>query len=95
MNYCCGNSSVGRAQPCQGWGREFESRFPLKPKSTQERCRNGGIGRHEGLKIPWPVMAVRQTECKDNTNYWNSQDNCCFFIHLVLFFAISYTNTPY
>ena len=25
-----GNSSVGRAQPCQGWGREFESRFPLK-----------------------------------------------------------------
>ena len=28
-NYC-GNSSVGRAQPCQGWGREFESRFPLQ-----------------------------------------------------------------
>ncbi len=28
----CGNSSVGRAQPCQGWGREFESRFPLKAK---------------------------------------------------------------
>ena len=26
----CGNSSVGRAQPCQGWGREFEPRFPLK-----------------------------------------------------------------
>ena len=26
----CGSSSVGRAQPCQGWGREFESRFPLK-----------------------------------------------------------------
>jgi hypothetical protein len=24
-----GNSSVGRAQPCQGWGRGFESRFPL------------------------------------------------------------------
>ena len=28
----CGNSSVGRAQPCQGWGREFESRFPLQVK---------------------------------------------------------------
>ena len=27
--FLCGNSSVGRAQPCQGWGREFESRFPL------------------------------------------------------------------
>ena len=25
----CGNSSVGRAQPCQGWGRGSESRFPL------------------------------------------------------------------
>ena len=24
------NSSVGRARPCQGRGREFESRFPLK-----------------------------------------------------------------
>ena len=44
-----GNSSVGRAQPCQGWGREFESRFPLNG------CSNGGIGRHEGLKIPWPL----------------------------------------
>ena len=28
----CGNSSVGRARPCQGRGREFESRFPLKMK---------------------------------------------------------------
>ena len=26
-------SSVGRAQPCQGWGREFEPRLPL----SQER----------------------------------------------------------
>ena len=30
----CGNSSVGRAQPCQGWGREFESRFPLNGRSS-------------------------------------------------------------
>ena len=28
----CGNSSVGRARPCQGRGREFESRFPLQEK---------------------------------------------------------------
>ena len=27
------NSSVGRAQPCQGWGRGFESRFSLKMQS--------------------------------------------------------------
>ena len=29
-----GNSSVGRAQPCQGWGREFESRFPLHAENN-------------------------------------------------------------
>ena len=29
----CGNSSVGRARPCQGRGREFESRLPLKSRS--------------------------------------------------------------
>ena len=33
-----GNSSVGRAQPCQGWGREFEPRFPLKGN-----CPGGGM----------------------------------------------------
>ena len=27
--FISGSSSVGRAQPCQGWGRGFESRFPL------------------------------------------------------------------
>ena len=26
----CGSSSVGRAIPCQGIGREFESRLPLQ-----------------------------------------------------------------
>ena len=30
QGFGCGNSSVGRAQPCQGWGREFESRLPLQ-----------------------------------------------------------------
>ena len=30
----CGNSSVGRARPCQGRGREFESRFPLQTKKA-------------------------------------------------------------
>src|SRR5579864_3963995 len=30
-----GNSSVGRARPCQGRGREFESRFPLHFSSAK------------------------------------------------------------
>ena len=29
----CENSSVGRARPCQGRGREFESRFSLTKKA--------------------------------------------------------------
>ena len=31
-----GNSSVGRAQPCQGWGRGSESRFPLNMLNKKE-----------------------------------------------------------
>ena len=30
MGHKRGSSSVGRAQPCQGWGREFEPRLPLQ-----------------------------------------------------------------
>src|SRR5437588_2237943 len=36
-----GNSSVGRAQPCQGWGRGFESRFPL---ARSDRATRRAIG---------------------------------------------------
>ena len=32
----CGSSSVGRAQPCQGWGREFEPRLPLSQESLRD-----------------------------------------------------------
>ena len=41
----CGNSSVGRARPCQGRGREFESRFPLLffCRSTKKGPRNNRI----------------------------------------------------
>ena len=58
-----GNSSVGRARPCQGRGREFESRFPLHKVPSEIgifcKCLSGGIGRHEGLKIPCPLKACR------------------------------------
>ena len=54
-----GNSSVGRAQPCQGWGREFESRFPLyKSRANRgfallfisKRSSNGGMVDTRDLK---------------------------------------------
>src|SRR3954466_617443 len=47
-----GNSSVGRAQPCQGWGRGFESRFPLRFSSGSEshfRCSRTGFTLAIGL----------------------------------------------
>ena len=39
-----GCGSVGRAQPCQGWGREFESRHPLEA----------------GLYAPWKFGGVAE-----------------------------------
>ena len=45
----CESSSAGRARPCQGRGRGFESRLSL------HFCPGGGIGRHAGLKILWPL----------------------------------------
>ena len=67
----------------------------FKSAASGTRTRTAITG--QGILSPscLPIPPLRQTKCKDNTNYWNSQDNCCFFIHLVLFFAISYTNTPY
>ena len=49
----CGNSSVGRAQPCQGWGREFESRFPL-----QEVSRNADFNYEEITRRGTIIYAV-------------------------------------
>ena len=36
----------------------FAADFEIYPVWSAKRCRDGGIGRHEGLKILWPVMAV-------------------------------------
>ncbi len=58
----CGNSSVGRAQPCQGWGREFESRFPLqeikdlRSMSTIRLLLGGSFG---GQKKPGAIPGFR------------------------------------
>ena len=44
-----GNSSVGRARPCQGRGREFKSRFPLHKDDSKGHpffcCRHGRAAR--------------------------------------------------
>ena len=39
--------------------REITLPLQMVWRPCRRGCRNGGIGRHEGLKIPWPEMAVR------------------------------------
>ena len=58
----CGNSSAGRAQPCQGWGREFESRFPLQffvHNVKMETCTFWRNGRMAMQRIANPWISVR------------------------------------
>ena len=56
--FSCGNSSVGRAPPCQGGGRRFESGFPL--------CKRGGPSlRTSSPSFLWRrSQAVRQRPAK-------------------------------
>ncbi len=58
-----GCSAVGSAQPCQGWGREFESRHPLE-------CRDlpSGRSRHVGSNhTRWRGRAARHRPAKPFT----------------------------
>ena len=49
----CGNSSVGRAQPCQGWGRQFESGFPLQTSDIEPRSYAGAfLSAHRVCRYP-------------------------------------------
>src|SRR5918995_1576858 len=57
-----GNSSVGRAQPCQGWGRGFESRFPLvegwhAPGLVEYRT---GTWNSKGYGAGWSSLVARR-----------------------------------
>ncbi len=54
MMFRCGNSSVGRARPCQGRGREFESRFPLQSSAQPQDIYVAGIAQlveHDLAKV--------------------------------------------
>ena len=58
-----GNSSFGRARPCQGRGGRFEPGFPLIVPTLSGFFffiphSGGGTGRHAGLKILFAAMQV-------------------------------------
>ena len=48
----CGRGSVGRASPCQGEGRGFESRRPLGDAEHRR-------GPAHGSRVPWQVLRRR------------------------------------
>lgn len=57
----CGRGSVGRASPCQGEGREFESRRPLGDSSTRwsgREARQRTANPCTRVQIPSPPRAV-------------------------------------
>ncbi len=49
-----GNSSVGRAQPCQGWGRGFKSRFPLHFFINRPNWRHSQVAKARVCKTQIP-----------------------------------------
>ena len=58
-----GCSAVGSAQPCQGWGREFESRHPLECRgSSPEESRHVG-----SIHTWWRGRAARHRPAKPFT----------------------------
>lgn len=63
----CGNSSIGRALPCQGKGRGFESRFPLQ--STLIRAfRLGKLRLADASKLRILIQSIWKRENKGWTN---------------------------
>ena len=74
-HFICGNSSVGRAQPCQGWGREFESRFTLTTKNILSP--SGGIGRRARFRCVCRE-ACRFDSCPGHQQTaWGEQHHQC------------------
>ena len=73
------NSSVGRARPCQGRGRGFESRLSLQD------CSSGGIGRHAGLKILW-AFARAGSSPASSTETAPNKWGFCYLMALDLLF---------
>ena len=53
-NSLCENSSVGRARPCQGRGRGFESRFSLHSRSLTQLPNFSFFIKESGWSVSFP-----------------------------------------
>ena len=59
--YICGHGSVGRAQPCQGWGRGFEPRCPLQKSYIEAIAPAVFVFEHESGLEPMRWNSVKKT----------------------------------
>ena len=64
QNLPSGNSSVGRAPPCQGGGRRFESGFPLFRAGTGSGLSNRRASRSSPIFCRRRSQVVRQRSAK-------------------------------
>ena len=82
-----GHGSVGRAQPCQGWGRGFEPRCPLHcisgPFLTVLFRRSGQVVRQRPAK-PLPPVRIRASppyglrRASNEVPFFQHESNCKF-----------------
>ena len=84
--FLCGNSSVGRVQPCQGWGREFESRFPLHLKFIPRGLpRDKAMGNYQGGEAQLSPLEESWVNTPDEVkNLINMLESCWIKISYIL-----------
>ena len=72
-NNKCGNSSVGRARPCQGRGREFEPRFPLQTNGVLAKRLCTGLQIHVARFDSGTRLHNPQTQLANHSmpEWWN------------------------
>ncbi len=58
-----GNSSVGRAPPCQGGGREFEPRFPLHASHSSSGLGHRPFTAVTGVRTPYGTPLLLYLRC--------------------------------
>ena len=75
----CRSSSVGRAQPCQGWGREFEPRLLLQDKQGHLRMTLNFENTVASAISPDGVQSYVSRPCAQGGFFYGSTENLgCF-----------------
>ena len=71
----CRSSSVGRSQPCQGWGREFEPRLLLQDKQGHLRMTLNFENTVASAISPDGVQSYVSRPCAQGGFFYGSTEN--------------------